>query len=47
LSLASLSVEYVLLRETEVCFLALFVERIFKFLETGAPVQRIFDNFLK
>jgi hypothetical protein len=47
LSFASLSLEYILLREAEICFLALFVERIFKFLETGAPVQRIFDNFLK
>jgi hypothetical protein len=47
LSFASLSLECVLHREAEVCFLALFVERIFKFLETGSPVQRIFDNFLK
>jgi hypothetical protein len=47
LSFASLPLEYILLREAEVCFLALFVERIFEFLETGAPVQRIFDNLLK
>lgn len=48
LSFASLALECILLREAEVCFLALFVERIFfKFLEKGIPVQRIFDNFLK
>lgn len=38
LSFATLSLEYILLREAEVCFLALFIERISKFLETGAPV---------
>lgn len=47
LSFASLYLEYILLCEAEVCFLALLVERIFKFLETGTPVQRFFDTFLK
>jgi len=45
MSFASLSLEYILLHEAEVCFLALFVERIFKFLETGTPMQCLLITF--